>query len=194
MESQQEFSLKAYLTYKFLNSLFVGTALGTIFTIYALIPPKVYSLGGVSLSVVAWLLTLLYVKLISIKPYKRILLFIEILPFCYILAFLLFPNTFYGALFIYGIYQISFIFGDYLVRSETFIFSQKTLFSSFDKYKQTGYLLGLIVAFIFYSILESWGIEDKQTQVYNIHFLLLLLQIGVFITLCFALKGKSSKI
>ncbi|MDE5602592.1 MAG: hypothetical protein K2I71_01525, partial [Helicobacter sp.] len=83
MQTQQEFSLKAYLAYKFLNSLFVGTALGTIFTIYALIPPKVYSLGGISLSIGAWLLTFLYVKLISIKPYKKILLFIEILPFCY---------------------------------------------------------------------------------------------------------------
>ncbi|WP_104721361.1 hypothetical protein [Helicobacter mesocricetorum] len=193
MQTQQNFSPKAYLAYKFLNSLFAGTALGTIFTIYALIPPKVYSVGGISLSIGAWLLTFFYVKLISIKPYKRILLFIEVLPFCYILAFLLFPHTFYGALFIYGIYQISFIFGDYLVRSETLIFSQKALLSSFDKYKQIGYLSGLIVAFIFYSILESLDIENKQAQVYNIHFLLFLLQIGVFITLCFALRDKSIK-
>ncbi|MDE5603269.1 MAG: hypothetical protein K2I71_05055, partial [Helicobacter sp.] len=103
------------------------------------------------------------------------------------------PHTFYGSLFIYGIYQISFIFGDYLVRSETLIFSQKTLLSSFDKYKQIGYLSGLVIAFIFYSVLESFSIEDKQAQVYNIHFLLLLLQGSVFIALCFALKGNSSE-
>ena len=101
---------------------------------------------------------------------------IEILPFCYLAAYLLFSNTFYGAILIYALYQIGFIFGDYLSRNETLIFHTKDYLSKIDKTRQIGYLSGLSLAFIFYFILEkfkSWAkklplliIEDSYTLDY----------------------------
>lgn len=182
--------LRFYCTYKLLNSLFLGVSLGTIFIIYAPLSPKTYSIGGISLALGAFILTLFYTKILQTKPYKRILLGLEVVPFGYILAYLLFPNTFFGAIMIYALYQITFIFGDYLGRAETLIFSRKVILSALDKHKQIGYLLGLGIAFVFYTILESFGIEQKEAQVYSIHFLLLLLQCAVFLTLFYSLKRK----
>ncbi len=162
--------------------------MGTIFIIYAPLNPKTYSIGGISLALGAFGLTLFYTKILQTKPYKRILLGLEIVPFGYILAYLFFPNTFFGAIMIYTLYQITFIFGDYLGRAETLIFSRKVILSALDKYKQIGYLLGLFLAFAFYTTLESFGIEQKESQVYNIHFLLLLLQCAVFLTLFYSFK------
>lgn len=182
--------LRFYCTYKLLNSIFLGVSLGTIFIIYAPLSPKTYSIGGISLALGAFILTLFYTKILQTKPYKRILLGLEVVPFGYILAYLLFPNTFFGAIMIYALYQITFIFGDYLGRAETLIFSRKVILSALDKHKQIGYLLGLGIAFVFYTILESFGIEQKESQVYSIHFLLLLLQCAVFLTLFYSLKRK----
>ncbi|CAM2832349.1 hypothetical protein [Helicobacter burdigaliensis] len=191
----QNFLLPFYYLYKFSNSLFSGVALGTIFTIYSPLPPKVYSIGGILLALCAFILTLFYTQLIKEKPYKKILVFIEIIPFLYVLAFLLFPNTFKGAILVYSLYQLSFIFGDYLVRSETLIFHQKEILANFDKLKQSGYLAGLFLAFCFYFILESLEIKDKILQVYYLHFALLLIQCFVFITLIISLnkRNKSAK-
>lgn len=190
----QNFSLRNYLIYKFLNSLFGGVALGTIFTIYALLPPKTFSIGGIILALGAWILSFFYTQLLQTKPYKIILTFMEILPFAYLLSYLLFPQTFYGALLVYGLYQIGFIFGDYLVRNETLIFHSKSFLSKIDKTRQIGYLGGLVLSFVFYFGLEQFGILLKESQVYYIHFLLLLLQCLVFITLIFSFKGNPCKI
>lgn len=185
--------LRFYCTYKLLNSLFLGVSLGTIFIIYAPLSPKTYSIGGISLALGAFILTLFYTKILQTKPYKRILLGLEVVPFGYILAYLLFPNTFFGAIMIYALYQITFIFGDYLGRAETLIFSRKVILSALDKHKQIGYLLGLGIAFVFYTILESFGIEQKEAQVYSIHFLLLLLQCAVFLTLFYSFKKTKGR-
>ncbi len=189
----QSFSLKNYLIYKFLNSLFGGVSLGTIFTIYALLPPKTFSIGGIILALGAWIVSFFYTQLLKTKPYKIILTFIEILPFCYLLSYLLFPQTFYGALLVYGLYQISFIFGDYLTRNETLIFHPKSFLAKIDKTRQIGYLSGLFVGFAFYLLLEHFGILLKESQVYHLHFLLLLLQCFVFISLIFSFKGSPCK-
>ncbi|WP_286031086.1 hypothetical protein [Helicobacter pullorum] len=189
----EHFTFKTYLSYKFLNSLFGSASLGTIFTIYAILPPKTFSIGGITLALGAWILTFFYTQLLKTKPYKIILLMIEILPFCYLAAYLLFPNTFYGAILIYALYQIGFIFGDYLSRNETLIFHAKDYLSKIDKARQIGYLSGLSLAFIFYFILEKFGIDSKEAQIYNIHFLLLLLQCLVILTLILSFKGKSCK-
>lgn len=181
-------ALRLYLTYKLLNSIFLGVSLGTIFTIYAPLNPKIYSLGGIALALGAFILSLFYSKLLNLKPYKKILLGLEILPFFYLFAYLLFPNTFFGALIVYTLYQIGFIFGDYLGRTETLLLPRKTILSHLDKRKQIGYLLGLVITFIFYTILEFFGILQKESQIYAIHFLLLLLQCAVFLTLFSAFR------
>lgn len=189
----QNFSLFFYYLYKFSNSLFGGIALGTIFVIYTPLPVKTYSIGGILLALGAFLLTLFYTKLIQAKPYKKILVFVEILPFLYVLAFLFFPNTFKGAILVYVLYQFSFVFGDYLMRSETLIFNQKRILAHFDKLKQIGYLVGLFLAFCFYSILEFLEIKDKILQVYYLHFALLLIQCFVFTALIISLNPKERK-
>lgn len=180
--------LRFYLAYKLLNSLFLGASLGTIFIIYTPLNPKVYSIGGIALALGAWILTFFYTKILQVKPYCTILLCLEVVPFLYLFAYLLFPNTLFGALLIYTLYQITFIFGDYLGRAETLIFTHKTILSKLDKRKQLGYLLGLLIAFCFYGILEFFGILQKELQIYYIHFLLLLLQCTLFLTLVCAFK------
>lgn len=185
--------LRFYLVYKLLNSLFLGVSLGTIFIIYAPLNPKVYSIGGIALALCAWILTFFYARILQIKPYCTILLCLEIVPFLYLFAYLLFPDTLFGALLIYTLYQITFIFGDYLGRAETLIFAHKTILSKLDKRKQLGYILGLGIAFCFYGILEIFGILDKKTQIYYIHFLLVLLQCAVFFTLFCAFKKSFSQ-
>ena len=110
-----------------------------------------------------------------------------------IFAYLLFPNTFFGALIVYALYQVGFIFGDYLGRTETLLFPRKFILSQLDKRKQIGYLLGLGIAFIFYTILEFFGISQKESQIYAIHFLLLLLQCAVFFTLSCAFRQTRTK-
>lgn len=183
-----QINLRFYLSYKLLNSLFLGVSLGTIFVIYTPLSPKTYSIGGIALALGAFVLTLFYTKILQTKPYKRILLGLEIVPFGYIVAYLVFPNTLFGAIVIYTLYQITFIFGDYLGRAETLIIKRKIILSWLDKYKQIGYILGLILAFVFYAILEFFGISQKESQIYRIHFLLLLLQCAVFLTLVYSFK------
>ena len=180
--------LRFYLWYKLLNALFLGCSLGTIFIIYTPLSPKTFSIGGIALALGAWILTFFYKQILREKPYKAILLGIECIPFCYIFAYLLFPNTFFGALLIYALYQITFIFGDYLGRAETLIFKNRLVLSWLDKRKQIGYLLGLGIAFVFYTALESLGITQKESQIYYIHFVLLLLQCAIFFTLICAFK------
>ena len=182
--------LRFYLWYKLLNALFLGCSLGSVFIIYSPLSPKVYSIGGITLAFGAWILTFFYAKILKERPYKTILLGIELIPFCYILAYLLFPNTFFGALLVYCLYQITFIFGDYLGRAETLIFAKKFVLSSLDKYKQIGYLLGLGIAFVFYEILDSYNITQKESQIYSMHFLLFLLQCGIFFMLCYAFTKR----
>lgn len=42
-------NLRAYICYKFLNSLFFGVSVGSIFVLYTPLKPSIYSLGGIVL-------------------------------------------------------------------------------------------------------------------------------------------------
>ncbi|MCH5322445.1 MAG: hypothetical protein J1E31_02525 [Helicobacter sp.] len=179
----QSFNLLFYQGYKILNSLFLGVSLGTIFVIYQSLPQETYSLGGIALAIGSWILTLFYTQILQERAYKVILLGIEIIPFFYLGVYLIAPDTFYGAIVIYVLYQITFIFGGYLVRCETLIFEKSTL-ATLDRAKQVGYLLGLGIAFLFYYFLEG----EKTYQVYYLHFLLLFIQSLVLIALLFSYK------
>ncbi len=41
---------RAFISYKFFNSLFTGISVGSIFIIYTPLSPSVYSLGGIVLA------------------------------------------------------------------------------------------------------------------------------------------------
>ena len=85
------------------------------------------------------------------------------------------------ALSVYIGYQITFMFGNYLVRMETISLKKTFALSIVDIMKQKGYLFGMILSYVFYQLLEFLHITDKKIQVYDLHIWLLLLQFFIII-------------
>ena len=173
-----------FIKYKFFNSLFLGTSVGSIFTIYAPLEPSVYSLGGIFLALGMLFVATLYSKILKINYFYKISLFVELVILSVIIAFLLLSFNYQIALFVYIGYQLTFMFGSYLVRGETLIIKKDRLLTLIDVAKQFGYLLGLGASFLFYKFIEyQFQIIDNQTQVFYIHYFLLLIEIIVIILL-----------
>ena len=173
-----------FIKYKFFNSLFLGTSVGSIFTIYAPLEPSVYSLGGIFLALGMLFVATLYSKILNINYFYKISLFVELVILSVIIAFLLLSFNYQIALFVYIGYQLTFMFGSYLVRGETLIIKKDRLLTLIDVAKQFGYLLGLGASFLFYKFIEyQFQIIDNQTQVFYIHYLLLIIEIIVIIFL-----------
>ena len=173
-----------FIKYKFFNSLFLGTSVGSIFTIYAPLEPSVYSLGGIFLALGMLFVATLYSKILNINYFYKISLFVELVILSVIIAFLLLSFNYQIALFVYIGYQLTFMFGSYLVRGETLIIKKDRLLTIIDVAKQFGYLLGLGASFLFYKFIEyQFQIIDNQTQVFYIHYFLLLIEIIVIILL-----------
>ena len=173
-----------FIKYKFFNSLFLGTSVGSIFTIYAPLEPSVYSLGGIFLALGMLFVATLYSKILNINYFYKISLFVELVILSVIIAFLLLSFNYQIALFVYIGYQLTFMFGSYLVRGETLIIKKDRLLTLIDVAKQFGYLLGLVASFLFYKFIEyQFQIIDNQTQVFYIHYFLLLIEIIVIILL-----------
>jgi len=112
---------KWYLRYKFLNSLFLGLSVGAIFTIYAPLKPSIYSIGGIALAIGMLFIARLYHKILTISWFYRISLLVELVLLVVIVVFLIRPYTYQTALLVYLGYQLTFVFGSYLVRAETLI-------------------------------------------------------------------------
>ena len=110
-----------FIRYKFLNSLFLGTSIGIIFTIYEPLEPDVYSIGGIILAISMLLVATQYSRILNITYFYRISLFVELIILSVIIAFLLFSFNYQIALTVYIGYQITFMFGSYLVRGETLL-------------------------------------------------------------------------
>ncbi|MDR0467234.1 MAG: hypothetical protein LBG67_00070 [Campylobacteraceae bacterium] len=174
---------KRYFIYKFLNSLFFGLSAGTIFTIYEPIPPIVYSIGGIVLAVGMLIVAYFYKKLINKEIFFIVLLLTEIVTLFLVLVFLVLQKSLLSALIIYMCYQITFLFGSYVVRVETIILKHIKLFTISDSLKQIGYLVGLLFAFVFYKLVKNFGIEDKVLQIYYIHYMLIVVQLSVILFL-----------
>ena len=186
-------NLRIYIWYKLLNSLFFGLSVGSIFIIYTPLKPSVYSLGGVFLAISMFVVAKYYEKMINIKIFFQITLFVETIMIILILWFLYFSYSYMTALFVYISYQFTFAFGNYLVRAETIFLYRSKLLSLLDMAKQKGYLIGLLASYIFYKSLEFINITDKQTQVYYIHILLLFLQIIVITLIIKSFKFSFNK-
>lgn len=168
-----------FIRYKFLNSLFLGLSVGAIFTLYAPLEPSVYSLGGVLLAMGMLLVARLYHHILNAKWFFTISIGVETLLLLAMLYFLLFPYTYQTALIIYIGYQITFVFGSYLIRIETLLLEKDILLTRLDTAKQLGYLLGMGVSYLFYKVLSSYCINENQTQVYHLHFLLIVVELLV---------------
>ncbi|WP_297456346.1 hypothetical protein [Persephonella sp.] len=175
---------RRYFWYKFVNSLFTGLSIGSIFTIYAPLKPSIYSVGGVLLAIGMLIIAKFYEKLMNLKIFFFISLLVEIIILFLVSYFLIKPYTYTTALLVYAGYQLTFVFGSYLVRTETIFLKKKKFLSLVDIYKQAGYLSGLVISFIFYRSLEYFlGITTNQDKVYYLHFILLFVEIVIIILL-----------
>ncbi|HEC05154.1 MAG TPA: hypothetical protein ENI84_03025 [Thiothrix sp.] len=170
-----------FIRYKFFNSLFLGLSVGTIFTLYSPLQPSIYSLGGIFLAVAMLIVARLYHHILNAHWFFRISLWVEVILLVAMIYFLLFPYTYQTALVIYMGYQITFVFGSYLVRAETLLLEKDTLLIRLDTAKQTGYLVGMGGSYVFYELLNHYGIEEKQAQVYDLHFLLIAIELIVIV-------------
>lgn len=171
--------VRAYLWYKLFNSLFFGLSVGSIFVLYTPLEPSVFSLGGIILALGMLFVAKFYEKMMHLLVFYRVSVVVEVIPLCIILSFLFFKYHYFNALFIYASYQVTFIFGGYLVRMETLLLKKTALLSFADVLKQKGYLVGMLLSYIFYKVLEYYGVVEKQLQVYTLHVILLLLQIVI---------------
>lgn len=185
-----QLNLRPYLWYKLFNSLFFGLTVGSIFVLYTPLEPSVFSLGGIILAIGLLVVAKAYEKMMNLLVFYYVTLGVELIAFGIVLALLIFGFHYPNALFIYASYQLTFMFGGYLVRIETLILKRTTLLSLADVMKQKGYLLGMVWSYLFYKGLESMGITDKQIQVYDLHMLLLLQQIAIIVLVFKSFKGR----
>lgn len=183
-----------FLYYKFFNSLFLGISLGSIFTIYAPLEPSVYSLGGIALALCMLLVAKLYNKILTIEYFFKISLAVESVAITMVSYFLLSSYSYTTALVVYIGYQMTFTFGSYLPRAETLFLKKSQLLSFVDIASQKGYLLGMLLSFIFYKFQEFFlNIYDKELQVYNMHFLLFITQLFIITFLVKSFSTAASK-
>jgi len=169
---------RAFISYKFFNSLFTGISVGSIFIIYTPLSPSDYSLGGIVLAALMLVVAMFYAKILNNHYFFRISLFVELVLLAMVVYFLLSSYSYQTALMIYIGYQLSFVFGSYLVRAETLALKKDKILTFVDVAKQAGYLIGLAISFLFYKVLEyRFGIIDNQLQVYNLHYLLVVVEV-----------------
>ena len=170
-----------FIRYKFFNSLFLGLSVGAIFTLYAPLEPSIYSLGGVLLAMGMLIVARFYHTILNAEWFLRISLFVETVLMLAMLYFMFASYNYQTALLLYIGYQITFVFGNYLIRAETLLLKTDTLLTKLDTVKQIGYLLGMGISYILYKILTHYGIENPQAQVYNLHYLLIAVELIVIV-------------
>jgi len=170
-----------FIRYKLFNSLSLGVGVGAIFTLYAPLEPSIYSMGGVLLAMGMLIVARFYHTILNAEWFFRISLFVETVLLLVMLYFLYRSYNYQTALLLYIGYQVTFVFGNYLIRAETLLLKTDTLLTKLDTVKQIGYLLGMGVSYMFYKILTHYGIDDNQTQVYDLHFLLIAVELVVIV-------------
>jgi len=163
---------REFIRYKFLNSLFLGLSVGSIFVVYTPLNPSIYSVGGIALAVGMLVVAKFYEKIMNIGYFFKISLLVEIVMLLIITYFILNPYNYMSALIVYIGYQLTFVFGSYLIRAETMILKKDKLLSMVDSAKQIGYLVGMAGSYVFYKVLSYLGVSDKKDQVFDLHFLL----------------------
>tara|TARA_B100001059_G_scaffold89159_1_gene87694 strand:- start:10784 stop:11362 length:579 start_codon:yes stop_codon:yes gene_type:complete len=191
MLSNINLNQKAFILYKWFNSLFLGLSIGSVFTIYEPLEPSVYSLGGIVLAAAMIIVAKYYYKILNAYYFFRISLAVEVIVLAMLVAFLIFSYSYQIALLIYIGYQITFVFGSYLVRAETLVFKEDSMLTKIDMAKQIGYLVGMAASYAFYKSVEHFELlSEKQEQVYYIHFLLVAIELMVIILLWKAFNDK----
>ena len=179
----------AFVLYKLFNSLFLGVSVGSIFTIYTPLEPSVYSIGGIVLALGMLIVAKQYHKILNATYFYRISLLVELVILALVIGFLIFSYSYQTALWVYIGYQLTFIFGSYLVRAETLVLKEDDILTRVDTAKQIGYLAGMALSYGFYKLLEfAWQINEHQEQVYTLHFILFAVEVVVIAFLVKAFK------
>ena len=178
-----------FLVYKFLNSSFTGLSIGILFTIYEPLSPIVYSAGGMVLAGLMILVALFYEKLLNATSFFVITMVVEFVMLAVIYGFFILGYGLTSALLVYCGYQLTFVFGGYLVRAETLVANDKDLLSKIDVLKQVGYLVGLGLSFLYYLGVEKYfEIDNPKMQVILLHYVLMVLQSLVFMLALYSFK------
>ena len=157
---------KNFIVYKFFNSLFLGTSIGSIFIIYSPLEPAIYSLGGIVLAFGLMTVAYFYEKILNIEFFYKISLFVELVILGVIISFLIFSYSYEIALCVYIGYQITFIFGSYLGRVETLLLKEKSILKAVDISKQAGYMVGLLLSYIIFLFIgiKATDLNDGNIQ------------------------------
>ena len=189
MQKSLKINNKAFIIYKLFNSLFLGVSIGAVFTIYEPLEPTMFSVGGIGLALGMLIIAKFYHKILNINYFFLISLIVEIIVLILLIFFLIFKYNYQTALLIYIGYQITFIFGSYLVRVETLVINNDKILTKIDMAKQIGYLIGMGTSYIIYKLLEKiYFIEEAKEQVYLIHFLLIFIELLVLFFLIKSFK------
>ena len=172
-EQRIEINNRNYLKYKFFNSLFLGAGIGSYISQYQPIKISEIAILGIIFAFLSLFIAKIYHKIIYKKYFFQISLFVELVMVFWMLFFLFFPFSYKIALLIYVARSLTFLFGDYLQRSETYLLKKKKIFSFIDINRQIGIIVGMVFAVIYYYILEEYfQITENQKLVYYIHFIL----------------------
>ncbi len=191
MLEKLQLNIFSFVLYKFFNSLFLGVSIGSVFTIYDSLEPSLFSAGGIVLAIATLIIANFYHKILNEYYFFRISLFVEIIVFLMVLFFLIFSYNIYTALSIYIGYQLTFVFGSYLVRAETLVIKENKSLTKIDTAKQFGYLLGMVISYFLYEVMDKFPLfYDKRLKVYQVHFPLLLIEIIVIYFLIKSFKKK----
>ena len=189
MAAELKINNKAFIRYKFFNSLFFGIAIGSYVTQYEPLKIIDFPIMGIIFSLLAIPIAMLYTKIMTINYFYRFSLFVEIIMMIWIIAFLLDPYSYQIALLIYIARQVTFLFGDFLGRAETIFIKKTEILSSIDIAKQLGAITGMIISVFFYKILENkFFITENEPQVFYIHFILMFIEIGIIYLLIKSFK------
>lgn len=182
-------SLRDFFVYKFLNSLFTGLSIGSVFSIYTPLPQGIYSAGGIVLSVGIMVVARFYEKIMNIRHFFIFSLLVEVILLTVMMVFLINPFQYHTAMLFYAGYQITFMFGNYLLRAETIFIRKVGLLSKLDLYKQVGYLSGMFLSFMFYLVMEKlFSVKENQQQVYYLHFFLVFLEAVIILSVLRAFR------
>lgn len=178
-----------FLLYKLINSLFTGLSVGILFTIYEPLKPIVYSVGGMVLAFAMLVIANFYEKLLNIKSFYKITILVEVVMLITIVVFMVAGFSLFSALLIYSGYQLTFIFGGYLVRAETLVASKKELLRKIDVSKQLGYLVGMGLSSLFYLGVEYfYEMSDPKDQITLLHYFLIVLQSSIILLVISSFK------
>ena len=182
-----------FLWYKLLNSSFTGLSIGILIAIYQPLEKdlSIYSIGGIVLACAMLIIAKFYEKLLNIRKFFQISMGVELVILITLLVFMLLQYTFTSAILIYMGYQLTFMFGGYLVRAETLVAQDKELLGRIDVHKNLGYLLGLGASFLFYKTLEyGFDVAEAKTQINILHYFLVGLQSLIILVLTNSFSWK----